>query len=166
MGESYSELLIKRKQSFSVILVKSLLIGLIGASILLTLLGNPFTLFTAVLFGAIFYFIRSKFDLEYEYLYVGGELSVDKIIGKEKRKPVINMPLEKIAIVAPTDSEPLNEYKGKDLKRLDFTSRTKRPSYTVIFNGKEIQYRILMELNEEIVNMMYNVAPRKVFVRK
>ena len=163
MGESYSELLIKRKQSFPVILVKSLLIGIIGASFLLTLLGNPITLFIAIIFGAIFYFVRGKSDLEYEYLYVGGELSVDKIIGKQKRKAVINMPMEKISIVAPTGSEPLNEYKGRDLKKLDFTSKTGKPNYTVIFNGKEIQYRILMELNEEIITMMYNAAPRKIF---
>lgn len=166
MGESYAELLIKRKQSFWVILVKILLVALVAWYVLLTLLGNPITLFLALIFGVILYFVRGKFDLEYEYLYVGGELSVDKIIDKQKRKAVINMPMEKIAIVAPTGSEYLNEYKGKDLKKLDFTSRTQKPSYTVIFNGKEIQYRVLMELNEEIVTMMYNVAPRKVFMAK
>lgn len=166
MGESYAELLIKRKQSLGVILLKILLIALVAWYVLLTLLGNPITLFLALIFGVILYVIRGKFDLEYEYLYVGGELSVDKIIDKQKRKAVINMPMEKIAIVAPTDSEALNEYKGKDLKKLDFTSRTKKPSYTVIFNGKEVQYRVLMELNEEIVTMMYNVAPRKVFMAK
>ena len=71
--------------------------------------------------------------------------------------------MEKVELVAPTDSEKLNEYKNKSLKKLDFTSRSGKPSYTVIFHGKEIQYRVLMELNEEIVNAMYNVAPRKVF---
>ena len=164
MSESYSELLVKRKPAFGIVLIKSLLIGLMGACLVLTLLGNPFTLFGMVIFGVIFYFIRGKSDLEYEYLYVGGELSVDKIIGRQKRKAVINMPIEKIAIVAPTGSEHLDEYKKKDLKKLNFTSNTGKPTYTVIFNGKEIQYRILMELNEEIITAMYNMAPRRVFI--
>lgn len=163
MSESYSELLIKRRPAFGIVLIKSILIGLTGACLVLTLLGNPFTLFGMVIFGLIFYLIRGKSDLEYEYLYVGNELSVDKIIGKQKRKAVINMPVEKIAIVAPTDSHHLDEYKKKDLKKLDFSSNTGKPTYTVIFNGKEIQYRVLMELNEEIVTALYNVAPRKVF---
>lgn len=163
MSESYTELLIKRKASFGMILVKSLLIGLIGACFVLTMLGNPFTLLGVVAFGACFYMVRGKTDLEYEYLYVGGELSVDKIINKQKRKPLINMQMEKVELVAPTNSEKLYEYKNKSLKKLDFSSHTGRPNYTVIYHGKDIQYRVLVELNEEIVNAMYNVAPRKVF---
>lgn len=163
MSESYTELMVRRKPSIGIVMTKALLIGLMGACLMLTLLGNPLTFFGIVILGAIFYFVRGKSDLEYEYLYVGGELSVDKIIGKQKRKAVINMPIEKIALVAPTDSEPLEEYKNRDLKKLDFSSNTKKPTYTVIFNGKEIQYRILMELNEEMVTAMYNMAPRKVF---
>ena len=164
MSEAYTELLIKRRPSFGLVLAKSLLIGLTGACLVLTLLGNPFTILGMVVFGAIFFVVRGKTDLEYEYLYVGGELSVDKIIGKQKRKPVINMAMEKIDLVAPTNSEHLNEYKNKSLKKIDLTSNTGKPSYTVIYHGKEIQYRVLMELNKEIVDAMYNVAPRKVFV--
>ena len=163
MSEAYTELLIKRKPAFGMIVAKSLLIGLTGACLVLTLLGNPFTILGMVIFGAIFYFVRGKADLEYEYLYVGGELSVDKIIGKQKRKPVINMAMEKIDLVAPTNSEHLNEYKNKSLKKIDLTSNTGKPSYTIIYHGKEIQYRVLMELNKEIVDAMYNIAPRKVF---
>lgn len=163
MSESYLELMVAKKPAFGIVLLKSILIGLMGACLILTLLGNPLTLFGMVICGAIFYFVRGKSDLEYEYLYVSGELSVDKIIGKQKRKAVINMPMEKIAIVAPTDSHHLDEYKKKDLKKLNFSSNTGKPTYTVIFNGKEIQYRVLMELNDDIVTAMYNVAPRKVF---
>lgn len=163
MSESYTELLIRRKPSFGLILAKSLLVGLTGGSFVLVLFGNPFALLGMVVFGAIFYGIRGKVDLEYEYLFVGGELSVDKIIGKQKRKAVINMPMEKIELVVPTDSDKLNEYKNKSLKKLDFTSNTGRPSYTLIYHGKETQYRVLMELNQEMVEAMYNIAPRKVF---
>ena len=163
MSESYTELLIKRRPTFGMTLAKSILIGLTGACLILTLLGNPFTLLGMVIFGAIFYVVRGKTDLEYEYLYVGGDLSVDKIIGRQKRKAVMNMAMEKVELVAPTNSEHLNEYKNKSLKKLDFTSNTGKPSYTIIYHGKEIQYRVLMELNEEIVDAMYNIAPRKVF---
>ena len=163
MSESYVELLIKKKPPIWATIGKALIIGIIGASVLLTLLGNMITFFVAAAFCGIYYLFRGKVDLEYEYLFVGGELSVDKIIARDKRKAVINMPVEKISIVAPTGSDHLLEYKNKELKKLDFTSGTGKPSYTVIFNGKEIQYRVLMELNEEIVTMLYNVAPRKVF---
>ena len=163
MSEAYTELLIKRKPAFGMIVAKSLLIGLTGACLVLTLLGNPFTILGMVIFGAIFYFARGKADLEYEYLYVGGELSVDKIIGRQKGKAVMNMAMEKVELVAPTNSEHLNEYKNKSLKKIDLTSNTGKPSYTIIYHGKEIQYRVLMELNKEIVDAMYNIAPRKVF---
>lgn len=163
MSESYLEFMVKRKPALGMLLLKALLISLMAVCVLLTLLGNPITFFGVVILGAIFYFVRGKSDLEYEYLYVSGELSVDKVIARQKRKALINMPMEKIAIVAPTGSEHLDEYKKKDLKKLDFSSNTGKPTYTVIFNGKEIQYRVLMELTEDFVTAMYNVAPRKVF---
>ena len=124
MSESYTELLIKRKPAFALVVVKALLLGLTGACFVMTLFGNPFTLFGVVIFGFIFWFVRGKTDLEYEYLYLSGELSVDKIINRQKRKASITMPMEKVELVAPTDSEKLNEYKNKSLKKLDFTSRS------------------------------------------
>ena len=52
---------------------------------------------------------------------------MDKIIAKDKRKAVINMPIEKIDMVAPTGSEHLQEYKNKELKKLGFTIQEQYP---------------------------------------
>ena len=66
-------------------------------------------------------YIYLKFDLEYEYTYIRGELSVDKIMGKERQYGSPTFDLTKLEIVAPVDSYLLDSYKNSN-KTYDFTS--------------------------------------------
>lgn len=73
--------------------------------------------------GIAAYFILPKLDLEYEYVFVNGELDIDKIMSKAKRKRAQSFDLGKMDIMAPVNSHRL-EYQNHNTraKVLDFSS--------------------------------------------
>ena len=71
--------------SFLKILLIMLTVGFV-------LVGMVFiiALIPAILFGVAAYFVYMNTDLEYEYLYLDRELTVDKVMAKSKRKRAAN----------------------------------------------------------------------------
>ena len=55
-------------------------------------------------------------DLEYEYLYLDKELSVDKIMAKSKRKRVGTYSLDRMEVFAPVYSYHLDNFKNRQVK--------------------------------------------------
>ena len=86
MSDLYSELLVKKKQTAKDMVVKYGLIVLTVIMAIGGLLVNGLLLVPAVALGVACYFVIPKTDLEYEYLFVNGELDIDMIMSKSKRK--------------------------------------------------------------------------------
>ena len=57
-------------------------------------------------------FVIPKTDLEYEYLFVNGELDIDMIMSKSKRKRVKSLQLAEADLVAPLKSHRMDYYNG------------------------------------------------------
>ena len=71
--------------------------------------------------------------------------------------------LERTQIMAPFNSYQLDNYKGRKVKVLDFSIReVEKPDrrYAIYFDG---DLKIIISPSEELVKVMHNVAPRKVF---
>ena len=64
----------------------------------------PLALIVFVGLIVLCYFKLPSFDLEFEYLYVNGELDVDKIMSKTKRKRVARIDMDKVELIAPLKS--------------------------------------------------------------
>ena len=63
-------------------------------------------------FGYLTYRLSLEWDLEYEYIFVKGELDIDKIMGKSRRKRCVVVDLESTEIVAPLNSHALDSFKN------------------------------------------------------
>ena len=92
------------------------------------------------------------------------EISIDKIMAKEKRKHVMTIDLNSMEVIAPVNSHELDQYKARNLKTYDFTSLEEDARvYSVVFsdgsNGTAIAN---IEPNEEMLRAIKNVFPRKV----
>ena len=74
MSDLYIELLVKKKKTSTDTLLKVLMIGATVIFVLGGILFNPIILLLAVVMGVVDYFKLPSLDLEYEYLYVNGEL--------------------------------------------------------------------------------------------
>ena len=98
---------------------------MIAGIVILVLIGLviPLVLIAAIALGVLAYFKMPGLDLEFEYLYVNGELDIDKIMSKVKRKRVGSFDISKAEMVAPVKSHELDYYRqSKDLKVVDCSS--------------------------------------------
>lgn len=162
MNETYVEWLVKRKTPAYMTLLKILTIMLTVCFVLLGFFPLP-AMIIAVLLGVAAYFVYLNSDVEYEYLYVDKELTVDKVMAKSRRKRVATYDLGKIEILAPIKSWHLDNYKNRTDKTVDYSSgEEKQPDrrFAFFYDGKQ---RVLIEPNEEMIKAMQTVAPRKVF---
>ena len=118
MNDGYQEILVKRQKTAKDTLLRGLVIGVIAVLIAGGIfLFNPIFLIAGMILGFLaYYFILPNFDLEYEYLYVGGDIDIDKIMAKRKRKRVASYSKDNLEVMAPTGSDHLADYL-KDKKR-------------------------------------------------
>lgn len=162
MSEAYVECLVQAKQSTlakvgRVVLIVLTVIFAIGA--LVSIWSGLLALVTG--FGA--YFLNMMTDLEFEYLYLDKELVIDKVMAKSRRKRVGSFSLDRMEILAPINSYHLDAYKNREVKKLDYSIReVKQPDlrYALFYEGGQ---KIIISPSEEMIKVMRNVSPRKVF---
>lgn len=162
MNETYVEWLVKRKTPAYMTLLKFLTIILAACFILLGLFFIP-AMIIGIVFGVAAYFVNLNADLEYEYLYVDKELTVDKVMAKSRRKRVAVFDIGKMEILAPVKSWHLDNYKNRQDKTVDYSSGEEKqpdPRYVFYYDG---QKKVIIEPNEELIKAITTVAPRKVF---
>lgn len=163
MSESYVECMVARRTSGIQLFLKYLLYGITGITALLGIGGYLIFLIVAIVAGVGSYFVTLYTDIEYEYLYLDKEITIDKVLHKSKRKRVGVYALDKIEIMAPIKSYHLDGYKNRQFKELDFSCGFEdKPDkrYVFYYDGAE---KIIFEPNEELVKMCKSVAPRKIF---
>lgn len=162
MSETYVECLVAKSGSPLLRFLKVLFIMLTVVFILIGLVFIP-GLLVAIATGAAAYFSYMNADVEYEYLYLDREISVDKVMAKSRRKKAGSYGLEKMEIFAPLNSHRLDSYRNRQLKTLDYSSGiAAQPErrYMMIWNGDT---KIILEPNAEMVKAIQAIEPRKVF---
>ena len=166
MSDTYVECLVKAKTSMLGKFGRVFLTTLTVIFVLAIFVLPPLMIFAfigAVLCGVGAYIVRLFTDLEYEYLYLDKELAVDKIMAKTKRKRVATYPLDRIEILAPIKSYHLDNYKNRQAKVKDYSiGEELQPDrrYVMYYEGGE---KIILSPSEEMIKVMRNVSPRKIF---
>lgn len=162
MSDTYVECLVKKKTGTGMQFLKILSIMLAVVFILCGMLLWP-ALLVGVLMAVAAYFISMNSDLEYEYLYLDKEITIDKVMAKSKRKRVAEYEVERIEILAPISSYHLDNYKNRNIKAVDYSSGAENQPdtrYVMFYDGNQ---KVILEPNMDMVQAIKNVAPRKVF---
>ena len=166
MSDAYVECLVKAKTSLLGRFFKYLLVTLTVIFVLAVFVLPPLMIFGmigAILTGVGAYFVNLFTDLEYEYLYLDKELVVDKVMAKSKRKRIATYHLDRIEILAPIKSYRLDNYKNRTAKIKDYSiGEELKPDkrFAMFYEGGE---KIILSPSEELIKIMKNVAPRKIF---
>lgn len=165
MSEYYSEQIVKRKTPAYKQAVKIILIAFTALFFVLGMMV-PIFLLPTLLFGLLTYFFVSRLEIEYEYAFVSGELSIDKIYNKSRRKKCMDVDFDQTEIIAPLGAYQLDEYKNKQLKECDYTSgeSEKEIFVMIVHKGSEL-VKILFEPNTRMLEDMRNCSPRKVILK-
>jgi hypothetical protein len=162
MNQLYAEAGVKRKNDAKTLALKALIgIGVV-IGVLFLLLGNLFSMIGAIIIVVLIWFFP-RLNLEYEYIFVDGQLDFDRISGKAKRKTMLRIDLEDAEIVAPEGSHALDSYTKQQLIKKDFTSGDKASKpYIIIASVNSKRYWISFEPSEKMLSMMKQKTPRKI----
>lgn len=167
MQDSYVEILIKRENSGLQSVLKVVFIVMTILLLSLSILGGGLIcLIAAIIVGVLAYMANLNAQLEFEYLYVDKELSIDKIMAQTKRKRVGTYDIGRMEVFAPEGSYHLDAYKKQNAKLLDYSSgkkdRTDKP-YMMVYSEDNTIFHILLEPDKTLIDCLRTVAPRKVF---
>lgn len=168
-SETYVEWLVKRRSSVGAMALKCLTIAGLAISIF-AMLFMGFILIgfiCAVLFGVALHFANLSANVEFEYLYLDREITVDKILAQTKRKRVAKYNIDKMEVLAPFHSHQLDSYKNRNLKTVDFSSGIEQeqdPRYMMVYSDEGGTKLVVLEPNEAMLKAIKTIAPRKVFI--
>ena len=116
--------------------------------------------------AAAAYFVFRNSEVEFEYLYVTNQLTIDRIYGKTKRKKAWEGSMDEIQIVAPTGSTEAKDHETNNMKVLDFSSHMPdAKTFTLISQSGSNSTKIIFEPNDKLLHCMKMTAPRKVVDR-
>lgn len=165
MNETYAEAGCRRLNNTKIMLKKA---GCIAAVVLLFLLGilmmNSLILFVGVVGIVLLVLFLPNFNVEYEYVYVDGQIDFDRIAAKSRRKTLLRIQMEQVEQVAPAGSHALDSYQHiRDIKVKDFSSGDPNAKvYEMIHREGEKTTKIRFEPSEKMLSCMKMKAPRKI----
>ena len=162
MSDVYVECLVPAKKS---ILAKVMKVALIILTVIFCLAMTlfPVAIVLAIAAGVGAYLASLYGSVEYEYLYLDRELTVDRILAQSKRKRVAAYSLDRMEILAPINSWHLDNYKNRNVKPVDYSGgESAQPDkrYVMYYEGG---MKVILSPSEELVKALKSAAPRKVF---
>ena len=82
-------------------------------------------------------------------------------MNKTKRKRVTKISIDRMEVIAPIGSYHLDDYKNRIDKAPDYSSgRAEAKRYLLVYEG---QRGVIIEPGDDMLRMIKNIAPRKVF---
>ena len=167
MSDLYTEVMVAKKPTVKDQLIKFVLILFTVLFALAGLVLMPILLVAAVILGVVDYVFIPRLSVEFEYLYVNGELDVGRIFSKSRRKRAASYDLSSMEIMAPWNSHRLDSYKNnRGLKKVDYSSGIEgeghKPYGFVISNKNQLEL-VIFEPNEVMLKDIRSKMPRKVF---
>ncbi len=168
MDNTRVEQLIKRNSNGTVLV--SRIMCIIAALFLIYFgfwaLGTLGLLSGAAVIYAVVYFFKMT-DVEYEYLLLGTELSIDIIYGKSKRKHASSFNIQEAEMFAPISSGRMYNYLNNEkIVARNYTSgatENNEKAYALVINNKSQMYKVFIEPNEQLFEAIKSYIPRKTY---
>lgn len=167
MGDTFCELIVPGKASPADSLKPALLLTGTAAAAVLGLFVHSGAMILLLAFLIADVILLPKLILrkhvEYEYTYVNGSIDIAAVYSKQDRKELLSVDLEKAECVAPRGSAHLGEY-GETYREADYSAGDgTNPPYVIVLGGED-KKKILLQLNQEMIDDLRARMPRKVFL--
>lgn len=99
------------------------------------------------------------FNIEYEYTYVNGDMDVDKILGKNARRPFLKVPLERVVLVAKLDNNEAKKLMHTS-KRYDVCENAdNEENLVIIYSGEKEREAVVIDFNQEVYDSYKELIP-------
>ena len=160
MNDFYTEQMVKKQPDMKDMLTKAVLVAVTIVSFLIVLMF-PIGLILPIAMIVLDVFMFRRLNVEYEYLFLNGDLDIDKIMNKAKRKKVFSVNVGDLELMAPFDAVELRQY--QNARTYDYSSGNKQAKrYVLVVSGSGELKKVIIEPNGTIIEGFYMMAPRKV----
>lgn len=162
-GDVFKEQIVKKQPSMINTIKK---VGLVIAAFTLGIIVmmaagmfGPFLL-AAVIFGA--WYVMSFLNVEYEYTFTSGELDIDAIYNRSRRKRVFSARVNDFEIMAHIeDKRHSGSFHGAQVTK-DFTSGVRgNDTYAFMINHQNKRTKVVIEPNEIMLKALASVLTRR-----
>ncbi len=152
----------KRKPIHNVITVLAILAGIVVIYFSLALLATALSSIVLLIDAGIvygLYFLATHFNVEYEYILTNGELDIDKIIAKRRRKRVFSMNVKEFEVLEPVD-------RNKNYQNiLDCSSNGSQDLYYGIFSKDSKKQTLIFNPPYKMLENMKQYSPRTIHIK-
>jgi hypothetical protein len=169
MGDVFKEQIVKRKSTIKhtlirVALILAVFVVFVAASYILQGIG----IYVAFAAGYGAYVLMSRLNVEYEYSFTNGELDIDIIYSKTRRKRLFSSHVNEFELMAHTEDKTHMGDFPQTAELKDFSSgdpAVGKYAFLLNLNGKAT--KVLWEPNEMMLKAISTVlTPRKLFLKR
>jgi hypothetical protein len=167
MGDTFKEQLVKKKPNTSDTLKRAGVIAAVLVLALVCIMIPAIAAFTPIIIAAAAvgaYFLFSLINVEYEYAFVNGELDIDIIYSKSRRKRIFSAEVRNIEVMAHVeDTAHTRDFGNAEVKNY-YSGVAGKDTYAFLINYKGKRLKVLIEPNETMLKAFSKVlTPRKLF---
>ena len=165
----FIEKLVAKKKTFTDSLINA---GIILGTVILIMLSATVKvisqlglgLFIAVGLIYLAYRLITSRNVEFEYIVTNGDLDIDKIVSKRKRKRIFSASCKEFDIVSRVKSNSFSQSVQSIKNRIDASSSIDSPgAFFVTLNYKGEKTLVIFEPDDRMLNNFKMFIPRKVF---
>jgi len=121
-------------------------------------------MFLAVGLGYLAYRLITSRNIEYEYIVTNGEIDIDKIISRRKRKRIFSSSCKEFEILSKVKSNSFSQSVQSIKNRIDASSSIDSPdAFFATLNYKGEKTLLIFEPDERMLNNFKIFIPRKIF---
>ncbi|MCI8885934.1 MAG: hypothetical protein HFG87_08145 [Dorea sp.] len=118
---------------------------------------------------ALYYFYNTYSQKEYEYILEDNHLTIDVIFGKKHRRSAHYLDMDALEVLAPNWHDSVARYRRNGgsirLPKYDYTSYEEdTPFYTMIITENKEKIKLLLDLNDNMLQMIKRRYPDRVFL--
>ena len=166
MENMYAETAVKRVNTIKVIVLKVLLVfAVIFTFVFAARIGSRLLFAAGVVGGCLLVWFWPRFNIEWEYIFVDGQIDFDTISGGEKRKTRLRIDLDEVEVVAPLKSHAIDAYRHNKVRDYSSLRKDAKIYVAVAKVAEEGLNQIYFEPSEKMIELMKVKAPRKVMLQ-
>lgn len=164
MNDVFNEQLVARKPNQKDLLKK---VGIIGVGIIVIfaaltiefLMAFIVPVIIVIIVGVVF--LMRRYNIEYEYVFTNGELDIDRITNKSRRKQVLSVNVKSFETMVPAGNKNYESEISHFTKLYDFGSGTvTENTYIAIFDKDKERVKMIFEPNEQMFKAIRAYIPR------
>ncbi len=163
MEGMYAEAGVKRANTpMSILLRIIIILAVVFSFIFAALVSNKLMFVVGIAIACVVVWQWPKFNVEWEYIFVDGQLDFDTISGGEKRKTRLRIDFEEVEVVAPLNSHALDAYRHHKVRNYSSLRKNANIYVVVAKVAEEGLCQIYFEPTEKMLKMMKDKSPRKI----